>query len=64
MDWHDILDKALCCALVALAVYMVSLLVDSDIKEREEQRAACIAKGGKYAESERLNPARDFCIKG
>lgn len=32
---------------------------------REKQRAACVASGGKYAESQSVNarPREDYCIK-
>jgi hypothetical protein len=38
-------------------------LAQNGIAQREEQRAACVRAGGKYAESARLAPDKDFCIR-
>lgn len=40
-------------------------MAEQNRAEREEQKAACIAAGGKYAESQKANgnPRDDYCIK-
>lgn len=47
-----------------LILWIGSCASQSDLDQREQQRADCIKSGGKYAESQsRLNVSRDFCIK-
>lgn len=52
--------------LAAGFFWAIMKLEQSEQKEREEQRAACIASGGKYAQYQGHNaqPAKDYCIKG
>jgi hypothetical protein len=51
---------------VVLLGYGIFFLASIDENERKGQKAACIASGGQYAESQRHNagPASDYCIKG
>jgi hypothetical protein len=45
--------------------YGIFSMAEHNIKEREQQRADCIASGGKYAESQKANanPRDDYCIR-
>jgi len=50
---------------ICLLGYGISCLSQENEDIRERQRAACIAAGGKYAESQSANarPYLDYCIK-
>ena len=45
--------------------FLIFSMAQRDIDKRAEQKAACIAAGGKYAESQKHNasPTADYCIR-
>lgn len=60
--FHLIIQAFTWLIVIIGAYWMFSIAIDAGITERDSQRKACIASGGQYAESPRLNPSRDFCI--